>query len=312
MKLKSVGAATRRMLRSAFTLTPPRARSWIVTRLPRSLVPRFMRAAATYDVEFWDRFYAEVDPWGFDRHAHERQKYERTLAICGPGPFGRVLEIGCGEGAFTELIAPHAREVVAMEISAVAAARARHRLARFPGVTIEAASFPNTIPEGPFDVVVASDTLLYLPVPEIERGLSRLEAALAPNGALVAVDYVGRTFALLTGDEVHDVLVRSTNLAHTLSERHEIGEGRPYRVDRFEKTVSEEGKSRGFQRSRRTHRTGAAARRATWRSLPEVLRAVCGSVTMKSQSSMVGIRAEYCTRWLRAAPAAAPSWPIIA
>ena len=66
----------------------------------------------------------------------------------------------------------------------------------------------DAIPEGPFDVVVASDTFLYVPVPDIERGLSRLEAALAPNGALVAVDYVGgRTYALLTGDEVHDVLV---------------------------------------------------------------------------------------------------------
>ena len=243
VKLTSIRAAARRTLATAFARTPARARSWIVARLPRPLVPRFMRASATYDVDFWDRFYAEVDPWGFDRHAHERQKYERTLAVCGPGPFGRVLEIGCGEGAFTELIAPQAREVVAVEISSIAAARARQRLARFPGVTVEAAAFPNTIPEGPFDVVVVSDTFLYVPVPDIERGLSRLEAALAPNGALVAVDYVGgRTYALLTGDEVHDVLVRRTSLAHTLSERNEIGKGRPYRVDRFEKTASESPK----------------------------------------------------------------------
>ena len=226
--------------RAVFARTPARTRSWVVARLPRPLVPRFMRASATYDVEFWDCFYTKVDPWGFDRHAHERQKYEQTLAVCGPGPFGRVLEIGCGEGAFTELIAPQAREVVAMEISAVAAARARQRLAPFPGVTVKAASFPNAIPEGPFDVVVVSDTFLYVPVPDIERGLPRLEAAMAPNGALVAVDYVGgRTYALLTGDEVHDVLVRSTNLAHTFSERREIGEGRPYRIDRFEKPAPE-------------------------------------------------------------------------
>jgi cyclopropane fatty-acyl-phospholipid synthase-like methyltransferase len=245
VKLKSMRAAARRTLASAFARAPARSRAWIVSWLPRPLVPRFMRAAATYDVEFWDRFYAEVDPWGFDRHAHERRKYERTLAVCGPGPFGRVLEIGCGEGAFTELIAPHASEVVAIEISPVAAARARQRLARFPGVTVAAASFPDAIPEGPFDVVVASDTFLYVPVPDIERGLSRLEAALAPNGALVAVDYVGgRTYALLTGDEVHDVLVSSTSLAHTFSERHEISEGRPYLVDRFEKTAPESPKKK--------------------------------------------------------------------
>ena len=40
---------------------------------------------------------------------------------------------------------------------------------------------------------------------------------------------------ILTGDEVHDILERTTSLKHTVQERVDFGVSRPYRVDRYEK-----------------------------------------------------------------------------
>ena len=66
---------------------------------------------------FFDHFFDEGDPFGFDRNPEEQLKYARTLEVCGDGTFGRVLELGCAVGTFTELLARRARDVLALDVS---------------------------------------------------------------------------------------------------------------------------------------------------------------------------------------------------
>ncbi|HYH73267.1 MAG TPA: class I SAM-dependent methyltransferase [Nocardioides sp.] len=208
---------------------PDRWRGRVAAALPARLVPPEMRPG------FFDDFFDEGDPFGFDRHPEEKLKFDRTLEVCGEGPLGRVLELGCAVGTFTEVLAPRAEDVLALDVSQAAVDQVLERTRAFSNVRAVAMSIPREFPDGTFDLVVASDVLYYLPVVELQRCVDRIEASLAPGGAFVAVHYVPRMGSVLNGDEAHDVVVAHTGLEHVLSERTEFGSGRPYRVDRFEK-----------------------------------------------------------------------------
>jgi cyclopropane fatty-acyl-phospholipid synthase-like methyltransferase len=184
---------------------------------------------------FFDHFFDEGDPFGFDLHPEERLKFDRTLEVCGEGPLGRVLELGCAVGSFTESLAPRASDVLALDVSQAAVDQVARRLRDHPNVRAKAMAIPAEFPDETFDLVVASDVLYYLSVEELQHCLARIEASLAEGGGFVAVHYVPRMGSVLNGDEAHDLLAAHTTLRHVLADRTEFGRGRPYRVDRFEK-----------------------------------------------------------------------------
>jgi SAM-dependent methyltransferase len=208
---------------------PSTWRGRVAAALPARLVPPEMRPG------FFQHFFDEGDPFGFDVNTVEQLKFRRTLAVCGDGPLGRVLEVGCAVGSFTELLAPRATDVLALDVSPAAVEQVTRRLRDYPNVRGQAMAIPAEFPEGTFDLVVASDVLYYLTVKDVQLCLEKIEAAVAEGGALVAVHYVPRMGSLLDGDETHDILAAHTKLKHVLGERTEFGPGRTYRVDRYEK-----------------------------------------------------------------------------
>ena len=208
---------------------PETWRGRVAAALPERLVPPEMRPG------FFDHFFDDGDPFGFDRNPEERLKFRRTLEVCGAGPLGRVLELGCAVGSFTEVLAPRATEVLAVDVSQAAVDQVAQRLRDHANVRARALAVPAEYPDETFDLVVASDVLYYLSVDELRHCLRRIEDSLVAGGAFVAVHYVPRMGSLLNGDEAHDVLAASTSLEHVLAERTEFGQGRTYRVDRFEK-----------------------------------------------------------------------------
>lgn len=208
---------------------PDNWRGRVAAVLPPRLMPPEMRPG------FFDHFFDEGDPFGFDRNPEEQLKFARTLEVCGDGPLGRVLELGCAVGSFTELLAPRADDVVALDISQSAVDQVVERTRQYSNVRAVAMNIPDEYPAGTFDLVVASDVLYYLPVEVLQRCLERIEASIAEGGAFVAVHYVPRMGSVLNGDEAHDVVTAHTVLEHVLSERAEFGPGRTYRVDRYEK-----------------------------------------------------------------------------
>jgi SAM-dependent methyltransferase len=214
-----------------FYTVPPRWRGRLAEVLPSRLAPSLTKQAQV------DQFFDEGgDPFGFDANPKEQVKFQRTLEVCGEGDLGRVLEIGCAVGSFTELIAPRATDVLAIDVSEAAIKQAEDRMRGYPHVHLEARTLPADFPDGPFDLIVASDVLYYLTVDDLQTCLSLIEERLAPGGALVAVHYIPRVGTLLNGDELHDYLAEHTTMTHTLDERVELGQGRPYRLDRYEKT----------------------------------------------------------------------------
>jgi cyclopropane fatty-acyl-phospholipid synthase-like methyltransferase len=199
--------------------------------LPARLVPSLTKPQQV--TKYFDE---GGDPFGFDTNPNEQVKFQRTLEVCGEGNLGRVLEIGCAVGSFTELTAPRATEVLAIDVSEAAIRQAEERMRGYPHVHLQARTLPADFPEGPFDLIIASDVLYYLTMDDLKSCLSLIEQRLAPGGALVAVHYIPRVGTLLNGNELHDYLAGHTTMSHTLEERVELGQGRPYRIDRYEKT----------------------------------------------------------------------------
>ncbi|MGX1546117.1 class I SAM-dependent methyltransferase [Streptomyces adustus] len=133
----------------------------------------------------WDNRYS-------DRHQLWSGQPNGALVaeVAGLAP-GRVLDVGCGEGADAVWLARTGWDVTALEVSGVALARAEGH-ARDAGVAvrwIHAELSRSALPEGSFDLVSAQyPALLRTPDAAAERALL---AAVAPGGVLLLVHHAG-------------------------------------------------------------------------------------------------------------------------
>ena len=135
------------------------------------------------------------DPWGFYESEYEREKYERTIAAVAdrrpPGTVETILDLGCGNGAATKLIAERYPDaaVVGVDIAANALETARERA---PEATYERADVVEYVRETDrtFDAVVDLECCCYLAadrsVTDLLAFADALRGLLAPDGCLVS------------------------------------------------------------------------------------------------------------------------------
>jgi SAM-dependent methyltransferase len=189
------------------------------------------RTAPRVSADRFEQIYeTSSDPWDYLSSDYEREKYADTLAALGPGRLGRVLEVGCSIGVFTQLLAPRCERLVAIDFAPRALAIARERLAGARGVEVLQASFPEQIPAGRWDAIVCSEVLYYLDARSLRRAVAWLDDQLALGACVVAVSWRGEGVEEpMRGDQAHDLLLAELGRWHALDAR------RPgYRLDRFD------------------------------------------------------------------------------
>jgi predicted TPR repeat methyltransferase len=181
--------------------------------------------------EYFEGLYTESDdPWNFEASEYEQEKYARTLAVLGELTFRRALEAGASIGVFTEMLAERCDELLAVDVSERAVAAARQRLSGRGNVRVERRTLPEQMPDGPFDLIVASEVLYYFPREEMLTVMRGFEHELAPGGILLAVHWRRKTETYpLQGDEVHELLVEHSRLLNK-----ETVVKANYRLDVFE------------------------------------------------------------------------------
>jgi SAM-dependent methyltransferase len=113
---------------------------------------------------FFDEIWGRGDPWELETAEFERERYARLMAILDGARYGRVLEIGCGAGAFTRLLAPRAERVLALDVSATAIAKAQAKHANLKQVEFRVANImEHDVKEAaPWDLIVMSETIYFL------------------------------------------------------------------------------------------------------------------------------------------------------
>jgi SAM-dependent methyltransferase len=120
------------------------------------------------------------EPWDHNRHYHDLLLREL------PARCERVLEIGCGTGEFSRLLAARARSVLAIDLSPNMVRLARERSAGLPNLEFRVADAASLeLPRGGLDCVASIATLHHLDAAAL---LARVRDALAPGGVLLVLD----------------------------------------------------------------------------------------------------------------------------
>jgi len=147
--------------------------------------------------DFFEHIWEQEDAWALDSSSFERARYDALMAELAGKHYGKVLEIGCGAGAFTARLVRLADNIIALDISPRAVAKARQRLANVNQVSFRTTNVMKSTFEddGPFDLVVLTETIYYLgwlyPFFDLAWFASQLHAATAPNGRLLLANTLG-------------------------------------------------------------------------------------------------------------------------
>ena len=115
-------------------------------------------------LEFSENLWKHGDFWEFETSDYERARFARTIQILQGARFARGVELGCGAGYFTRLLAPHVDRLVAYDISPTAIERARAAIGPASAIDFRAGNAMDYAwrADGPWDLIVMNDTICYL------------------------------------------------------------------------------------------------------------------------------------------------------
>jgi SAM-dependent methyltransferase len=114
---------------------------------------------------FFEDLWGRGDPWELETAEFEQHRYAQQLRLVADRHYALALEIGCGAGAFTRFLPKLADRVVALDVAPGAIARARQRADLVSAaVDFRVANVMEYDPsaEGPWDLVVLSETIYYI------------------------------------------------------------------------------------------------------------------------------------------------------
>jgi len=116
---------------------------------------------------------------GYDRHGRFVAELASPLVdLLAPQPGERILDLGCGDGAFTAMVAASGADVTGVDASPELVAAARARSIRAQVGDGRALAF-----EGVFDAVVSNAALHWMGAPDLV--LAGVARALRPGGRFV-------------------------------------------------------------------------------------------------------------------------------
>jgi SAM-dependent methyltransferase len=119
---------------------------------------------------------------GWDHNGH----YHSFLLKHIPASCGAALDVGCGTGAFSRLLAERSDQVVALDLSPRMIEIAKARSKPYSNIEFQVADATRWVfPVGEFDCVASIATLHHLPIEEM---LLKMRGALRVGGTLAILD----------------------------------------------------------------------------------------------------------------------------
>lgn len=159
---------------------------------------------ATIQADFDQLALLPAEEWDHNSH------YHGWLLRQVPSPCMESLEIGCGTGAFSRLLAERSDRVLALDLSPNMIRIAEQQSAQYPNISFRVAEVMDHEPGAEqFDCIVTIATLHHLPTGE---ALLKMKRALKVNGVLLILD-------LFQDDGVLDTLRGAFALAASMGLR---------------------------------------------------------------------------------------------
>ena len=134
-----------------------------------------------------DRFAKTAERVAALQDARAAELEEKVLRFVSPTGDERVLDSGSGPGALAFALAPHVREVVALDVVPALLEEGRRRADRFPNVSFvegDATNLPFEL--GAFDLAGSLRTLHHIARPEL--AVAELVRVTRPGGRVLVVD----------------------------------------------------------------------------------------------------------------------------
>lgn len=113
--------------------------------------------------------YKKPDPWHLE-NPEIRKSFGYLLELIKLVPHKSILEVGCAQGHFTEMLTPLSSDITAIDISETAIKDARKRV---PGVTFAVSSLEDFKSSKKYDVIICSEILYY--ILDRKKALQKLE-----------------------------------------------------------------------------------------------------------------------------------------
>ncbi len=182
--------------------------------------------------DFAEKFAANDDPWRTYSDRDEAVKRAAILHALGPGPLGRVLELGSGNGSNSRAMAARALRLHATEGTPEGTALTARAVADWPRACAIRLALPARLPQREYDAIVIAELLYYLPPQAMKNVAKCVAQALRPGGRLVLahhqVDYydfvqhaagIQQRFLDLTGRSWRISTMRRTRRWHVMVAR---------------------------------------------------------------------------------------------
>ncbi|HKO61981.1 MAG TPA: class I SAM-dependent methyltransferase [Pyrinomonadaceae bacterium] len=135
---------------------------------------------STIQADFDDLALLPADKWDHNTHYHE------FLLRQVPSPCRQSLEIGCGTGAFSRLLAGRSDQVLALDLSQNMIRIAKEQSSAYPNVDFLVTDvMDHEFEADQFDCIVSIATLHHLPT---EAAVRKITRALKVNGVLLILD----------------------------------------------------------------------------------------------------------------------------
>jgi ubiquinone/menaquinone biosynthesis C-methylase UbiE len=126
-----------------------------------------------------------------DENWNHNAYYHRYLIDRVPARCQQALEIGCGTGSFSRLLAARAESVLAVDLSPQMIRFAKARSKLYPNVDfVEGDVMTRHLPDNQFDCIATLTTIHHLPAEPILRKIRR---ALKPGGVFLCLDLYRRS-----------------------------------------------------------------------------------------------------------------------
>lgn len=186
---------------------------------------------------YFDALYSgNSDPWQYQTRWYEKRKRDMCLAVLPQAQYHHAIELGCGNGVFSELLARRCQTLLSIDGNNKAVHLAKQRLADTPNVRVIQGLIPKVLDtladaisradavadaalldafatdQPPFDLIIISEILYYLSPDDIDKVIAWIEQNLASGGTLLCCHwrYPIEGFEM-TGESVHQRLVEAFN-----------------------------------------------------------------------------------------------------
>jgi protein-L-isoaspartate O-methyltransferase len=128
---------------------------------------------------------------------------------------GRVLDVGCGAGAWAEIFARRYKTVIGIERSSMMVKAAQKRVVNLHNVEIFEGDGRHDLPEGPFEIIFLGGLCMYLKDADLVTLLHSLKHHLSEKGSIILRESTVQQGVSIAQGE-YQAVYRSVKMYHQL------------------------------------------------------------------------------------------------